>query len=174
MSPLTTGIARDVGEDTMRLIFWARAALGWALCLSASACALWEDPPSDVAYLHVSLANQQPRSPDLGVVLNIQGQGGDYVSLFVQAGTLRAQSTGSALPVTGACLHLTEHAAQVVVIPVDNEASLFASLYSFTSPPDAGPDGSCASPGTPIRSTVTPISFVTANTGGGPDAGGGN
>jgi hypothetical protein len=141
--------------------------LGAVLITACNGFSLWGDSSSDTAYLHVVIAQQQPQSSDLGVILEIQGSGGNYLSLAAQGGTLRMQSDGAVSPTSGACVPFdTSGVLALVLTPDEAEANLYANLYQLDMAPnqgDGGAGGPCVTSAQPVVSTVTPVSVSVSN-----------
>jgi hypothetical protein len=118
----------------------SRAAWGLLAVLGGAASTLFApagctdsygDPANDTPWVHVFDTPNQPQSSDLGVLLEVQAFGGNFVSLRVEDGNLSLLLTpDGGIASTAACIPVTqEGVVHFQVVPAQNEAILFADLY---------------------------------------------
>jgi hypothetical protein len=127
----------------------------------------WGDPTSEIPYVHITVANQQPQSPILGVVMNVQAGGcaggSCYLTLGVEGGTLRLFSAHSVEPVQGACVARLVDPVQFVVTPDAVEAILFGKLYAQEQSSDGTPGTPCVRFDAPLAYAVVPVIAAANN-----------
>lgn len=142
-----------------------RGAIAIAALFVPAGC--WGDPTTTAApYVHVLTAVQQPQSSNLGVIVDVQAGGGNFLSLVADQGTVRLLETGDGgAGATGSCIPIgNNEIMSFLVTPTQSEAILFANLYSLSAPPDAGgPDAFCLTRANPVATSVTPIAHAVNN-----------
>jgi hypothetical protein len=146
-----------------------------AALAAATGCDDYNDPNQPAPVLAVLLDTQQPQSSNLGIVVDIQTTGGNYLSLAADQGTLRVLTTDNGAGTTvSACIPIDNNGSiattTLLALPTNAELVLFANLYSLPSYDATASDGICQTGEKPIASKIVALAHNVNNELGPVDA----
>jgi hypothetical protein len=129
-------------------------------------------PSVPVNYLDVFESVEQPQSNSLGVIVDIEANGGNFISLRTSYGTLQfPEQADAGVGTNGACLPIGgDGFITLLVVPQQSQAILFVDLLRFTGDAGIASDTEqCPSTGTVVETTIAPFPTVETSDGGDAD-----